>query len=103
MPSALVTGATSGIGKAAALALGDAGWWVLANGLDPDRGREVEKELQARHGGAFLAGDLTDDQVPQLLVDRLLEETGRIDLVVSCAVSTSSPPSTSWSWSASTG
>ncbi|GIU92966.1 MAG: putative oxidoreductase [Acidimicrobiia bacterium] len=85
MPSALVTGATSGIGKATALALGDAGWWVLASGLDPDRGREVEKELQARHGGAFLGGDLTDDRVPQLLVDRLLEETGRIDLVVNCA------------------
>jgi NAD(P)-dependent dehydrogenase (short-subunit alcohol dehydrogenase family) len=30
MKTAIVTGATSGIDRAAALALGDAGWWVLA-------------------------------------------------------------------------
>ena len=45
MRTALVTGATSGIGRAAALALGDAGWWVLACGRDLERGAEVAAEL----------------------------------------------------------
>lgn len=43
---AIVTGATSGIGRATALALSDAGWWVLAHGRDDLRGQEVEDQLQ---------------------------------------------------------
>ena len=55
MRTALVTGATSGIGRAAALALGDAGWWVLAGGRDPERGADVAAELAKRAGGEFAA------------------------------------------------
>lgn len=85
MPSALVTGATSGIGRAAALALADDGWWVLASGLDQERGEQVEKELKARAGGAFHPGDITEPGLPELLVGRVLEQEGRIDLLVNCA------------------
>jgi NAD(P)-dependent dehydrogenase (short-subunit alcohol dehydrogenase family) len=82
MRTALVTGATSGIGRAAALALGDAGWWVLAGGRDPERGAEVAAELAGRAGGEFAAADLTDDGAAQRLVDRAVAATGRLDLVV---------------------
>ena len=82
MRTALVTGATSGIGRAAALALGDAGWWVLAGGRDPERGAEVAAELARRTGGEFAAADLTDDGAAQRLVDRAVDATGRLDLVV---------------------
>jgi NAD(P)-dependent dehydrogenase (short-subunit alcohol dehydrogenase family) len=67
---AIVTGATTGIGRAAALALGDAGWWVLAGGRDEGRGRSVEEELERRSGGEFLAGDLTTEGIPERLVER---------------------------------
>jgi NAD(P)-dependent dehydrogenase (short-subunit alcohol dehydrogenase family) len=82
MKTALVTGATSGIGRAAALALGDAGWWVLAGGRDPERGAEVAAELARRAGGEFAAADLADDGTAGRLVDRAVEATGRLDLVV---------------------
>jgi NAD(P)-dependent dehydrogenase (short-subunit alcohol dehydrogenase family) len=82
MKAAVVTGATSGIGKATALALGDAGWWVLANGREPLRGALVAVELEKRVGGEFVAADLTDDASPELLVRRAVEVTGRLDLVV---------------------
>jgi NAD(P)-dependent dehydrogenase (short-subunit alcohol dehydrogenase family) len=82
MKTALVTGATSGIGRAAALALGDAGWWVLAGGRDPERGAEVAAELAERAGGEFAAADLADDGAAERLVDRAVAATGRLDLVV---------------------
>jgi NAD(P)-dependent dehydrogenase (short-subunit alcohol dehydrogenase family) len=82
MKTAVVTGATSGIGRAAALALGDAGWWVLASGREPLRGALVAVELDKRAGGAFVAADLTEDASAELLVRRAVEATGRLDLVV---------------------
>jgi hypothetical protein len=82
MKAAVVTGATSGIGRAAALALGDAGWWVLAGGREPERGAEVARELGRRAGGEFLAANLVADGAAERLVGRAVEATGRLDLVV---------------------
>jgi NAD(P)-dependent dehydrogenase (short-subunit alcohol dehydrogenase family) len=82
MKAAIVTGATSGIGRAAALALGDAGWWVLAGGRDPERGGEVAAELGRRAGGEFAAADLAADGAAERLVTRVVDATGRLDLVV---------------------
>lgn len=67
---AIVTGATSGIGRAAALALGDVGWWVLATGRDQDRGAKVARELAERAGGDFLALPLTHPDAPDRLIER---------------------------------
>jgi NAD(P)-dependent dehydrogenase (short-subunit alcohol dehydrogenase family) len=80
--TAIVTGATSGIGRAAALALGGAGYWVLATGRDRDRGAQVATTLAGLAGGQFLAGDVADPQVPSRQVDRAVAETGRLDLLV---------------------
>ncbi|HEX2030122.1 MAG TPA: SDR family oxidoreductase [Actinomycetota bacterium] len=82
MKAAVVTGATSGIGRAAALALGDDGWWVLANGLDDVRGKELAVEVERRSGGEFAAGDLTEDGTAERLVRRAVEAAGRLDLTV---------------------
>jgi NAD(P)-dependent dehydrogenase (short-subunit alcohol dehydrogenase family) len=81
----IVTGATKGIGRAAALALADEGWWVLATGRDPADGAEVEKELQARSEGRFHAADLTEDGSAAALVERALDETGSLDALVNNA------------------
>jgi meso-butanediol dehydrogenase/(S,S)-butanediol dehydrogenase/diacetyl reductase len=82
MRSAIVTGATSGIGLAAALALGDEDWWVLASGRDEERGAEVARELEGRAGGRFIAADVADVAVPEQLVRAAVDATGRLDLVV---------------------
>jgi NAD(P)-dependent dehydrogenase (short-subunit alcohol dehydrogenase family) len=80
--SAVVTGGTSGIGRAAAFALADAGWWVVASGRDAERGGEVGAELGA--SGEFVAGDLTEPGMPEALVEHA---GGRapLGLLVNCA------------------
>jgi len=79
----LVTGATSGIGRAAALALADRGWWVAAGGRDPARGDEVRRALGDR--GDFFAGDLTEPGAPEHLRDAVVERRGRLHALVNNA------------------
>jgi meso-butanediol dehydrogenase/(S,S)-butanediol dehydrogenase/diacetyl reductase len=67
---AIVTGGTTGIGQATALALAEAGWWVLVSGRDEARGDEVAEALRDRAGGEFLPGDLSGTGMPERLVDR---------------------------------
>jgi len=83
MAVALVTGATSGIGRAGAIALAEAGWQVFGSGRDPDRGRELAEELGRR--GDFIDADLAESGVPQALVDSVVERAGGLDLLVNNA------------------
>jgi NAD(P)-dependent dehydrogenase (short-subunit alcohol dehydrogenase family) len=83
MKTAIVTGATSGIGRAAALALGRAGYWVLAGGRDGARGKEVADAL--RGNGAFHGADLTEPEGPARAVQAALDATGRLDVLVNNA------------------
>lgn len=80
--SAIVTGATSGIGRAAAGALAKAGWWVVASGRDEARGQEVAVELGG--SGEFAARDITDGSTPDALVERAAR-TAPLGLLVNCA------------------
>jgi NAD(P)-dependent dehydrogenase (short-subunit alcohol dehydrogenase family) len=82
MGSAIVTGATSGIGRAAAMALARAGWWVVASGRDGARGEELESELG--EAGVFVAGDLTQARMPESLVSRA-DRKAPLGLLVNCA------------------
>jgi NAD(P)-dependent dehydrogenase (short-subunit alcohol dehydrogenase family) len=68
--TALVTGATSGIGRAIATALAAHGADVLVHGRDPQRGAEVVDAITAAGGTArFVAADLTDSADAQRLAD----------------------------------
>ena len=69
--SALVTGASSGIGKAAAEELGRHGAEVVVHGRDTARGSAVADTITAAGGKArFVAADLTDPAQLDDLVDQ---------------------------------
>jgi NAD(P)-dependent dehydrogenase (short-subunit alcohol dehydrogenase family) len=79
---ALVTGATSGIGRAIALRLGRDGADVLVHGRDAKRGQEVVDTISADGGQArFVAADVGDAAA----VTRLAEEAGDVDILVNNA------------------
>jgi len=80
--TALVTGATSGIGKAAAEELGRQGAEIVVHGRDADRGPAVAGAIAAAGGKArFVAADLTD---PARL-DYLAGQAGPVDVLVNNA------------------
>ncbi|QIZ01164.1 SDR family NAD(P)-dependent oxidoreductase [Streptomyces sp. S1D4-11] len=80
--TALVTGATSGIGRAAALTLAREGASVLVHGRNADRGGAVVKEITAAGGTArFVAGDLGDLAGVQSVIDA----AGNVDILVNNA------------------
>ena len=80
--SALVTGATSGIGRAAARELARHGAEVVVHGRDVARGDAVVDTITADGGKArFAAADLSD----QAQLDDLVEQAGNVDILVNNA------------------
>ena len=81
----LVTGATSGIGRAAARALADNGWWVVATGRDHARGRDIGTYLQQRDAGTFLAQDLSERGAAEALIEATVSLRGGLRALVNNA------------------
>ncbi|WBO63274.1 oxidoreductase [Streptomyces camelliae] len=77
-PVALVTGASSGIGKAAALALVEAGFDVVGTSRDTSR-------VTALDVVNFLDLDVTSDASATAVVQRVVDRFGRIDVLVNNA------------------
>ncbi len=83
---ALVTGATSGIGRATALAIARAGGTVMATGRSAAALDHLMREPAGTSGRlAICAGDLTDESFRAALITRAIAEFGGLDVLVNAA------------------
>jgi NAD(P)-dependent dehydrogenase (short-subunit alcohol dehydrogenase family) len=90
---ALVTGAGSGIGRAAALAFGREGAAVVLAGRREAPLKAVEQEIEAAGGRAWaLPADVTDESAAADLVRGALDHFGRLDIAFNNAGVTAYKP-----------
>jgi NAD(P)-dependent dehydrogenase (short-subunit alcohol dehydrogenase family) len=85
---AIVTGGDSGIGRAVALAFAREGADVVLtylDGEDEDGRRTAQLVEDADRRAVLVPGDLTSEDFCQQLVDRTVDELGRIDILVNNA------------------
>jgi NAD(P)-dependent dehydrogenase (short-subunit alcohol dehydrogenase family) len=84
----LITGATDGIGKAAAAALAQQGARLLIHGRDPDKGARAVAELKSRSQNQaieFLQGDFSSLADVRRLAAAVMERTTQIDVLINNA------------------
>ena len=92
---ALVTGASSGIGKATAAAFAREGWTVALADVDEERGRQAAAELGAAGARCvFIRCDVSDEKSVEALVEKLVAEFGRLDAAFNNAGIEGEPGST---------
>lgn len=83
---ALVTGGSSGIGRAAALRLAADGAEVAVHGLVHDEAEEVAREIREQGGVAIaVAGEITDARSVEAAVARTIERFAGLDTLVAAA------------------
>src|SRR4029453_15533297 len=83
---AIVTGSSSGIGRAVAGELARRGMTVVVTSRSPDRAAATAAAIE-RGGGTALgvAPELTEPEAPGALVERALDAFGRLDALVNNA------------------
>ncbi len=83
----LVTGSTSGLGRAVALALGERGAHVIVHGRSRERGIEVVEEINGSGPGsaAFYAADLASLDRVRALGEAVLRDYERVDVLINNA------------------
>jgi 3-oxoacyl-[acyl-carrier protein] reductase len=81
--AAIVTGSARGIGRATAELLAGQGARVLVNDLDADVAEQAASEISGET--TVFGGDLTQDGVCDRLVQKAVDELGRIDIIVNNA------------------
>lgn len=87
-PIILITGSTDGIGKATSIELSSRGADVILHGRNTRKGREVQRELKEKTGGArpdLVIADLSNqDQIRQMAADVSSHYT-RLDVLINNA------------------
>jgi NAD(P)-dependent dehydrogenase (short-subunit alcohol dehydrogenase family) len=84
--TAVVVGATSGLGKAIALGLADAGADVVPTGRRVELAAKAASEVEARgRRSLVIAADVSDTSSMQELADTVVERFGKVDILVNAA------------------
>jgi NAD(P)-dependent dehydrogenase (short-subunit alcohol dehydrogenase family) len=84
--TAVVIGATSGIGKAIALALADAGADVVPTGRRAKLTKQAARDIEARGRRSLaITSDVSDADSLQALADATIEKFGKVDILVNAA------------------
>jgi len=83
---AVVTGGTSGIGRALSLGLADAGADVIASARRKEQVEKTADEIEARGRKTLrLSSDVSDRGTLETLLAAALERFGKVDILVNCA------------------
>jgi NAD(P)-dependent dehydrogenase (short-subunit alcohol dehydrogenase family) len=85
-PVVLITGALTGIGRAAAMLFARRGARLVVSGRRETEGRELERELRARGNEAiFVRADVRFEEDVRILIDEAVSYFGRIDIAINNA------------------
>src|SRR6202521_562481 len=85
-PVVLITGALTGIGRAAAVMFAQEGARVVVSGRRDEQGQELVAELKALGAEAiFIRTDVRKDEDVRDLVDQTVKRFGRLDIAVNNA------------------
>jgi NAD(P)-dependent dehydrogenase (short-subunit alcohol dehydrogenase family) len=86
IPVVLITGALTGIGRAAAVAFARGGNRIVVSGRHEDAGQALAGELRGLGGAVeFIRADVRREDDVRDLVDRTVARFGRLDAAVNCA------------------
>jgi NAD(P)-dependent dehydrogenase (short-subunit alcohol dehydrogenase family) len=82
----IITGSTTGIGKAIALRCASEGALIVVNGLEEDWGKALVEKI-GKDKAVLHIQDISEEGAPQILVDIAIKTFGKLDAVVNNAAS----------------
>lgn len=89
---ALVTGAGSGIGQATVERFAEEGANVLVVDIDEDAGEDTVSRIENTGGtAAFAKADVSDSAAVERMIERAIEEYGRLDIAVNNVAAGTTP------------
>lgn len=83
---AVITGAAQGLGREVARQLATRGWRVVVADINEASGREATEKITCHGAGAlFVPIDLKTAEGPRRLIESVVEQFGRLDVLINCA------------------
>ena len=96
--TALVTGSSRGLGLAMATALAEAGARVALHGSQSVSDEALQCVAEAREGCVAVTGDVSDPEACKAIVERVIEQFGRIDILINNAGTIRRARAEDYSW-----